>query len=51
VIQASWNWPFGVKDTEVYGTSGIVIANKEAKMRYIWRSIQSRKMVDFRATQ
>ena len=36
VIQASWNWPFGVKDTEVYGTSGIVIANKEANMRYIY---------------
>ena len=36
VIQASWNWPFGVKDTEVYGTSGIVIANKESTMRYIY---------------
>ena len=36
IIQASWNWPFGVKDTEVYGTDGILIANKESKMRYIF---------------
>ncbi len=36
IIQASWNWPFGVKDTEVYGTDGILIANRESKMRYIF---------------
>ncbi|MDB5230185.1 MAG: Glucose-fructose oxidoreductase [Chitinophagaceae bacterium] len=35
IIQASWNWPFQVKDTEVYGTTGILIANKENKMKYI----------------
>ena len=35
IIQASWNWPFGVKDTEVYGANGILIANKENKMKYI----------------
>ncbi len=34
-IEASWNWPFDVKDTEVYGTNGILIANKEKKMKYI----------------
>ena len=35
IIQASWNWPFGVKDSEVYGTGGILIANRENKMKYI----------------
>jgi predicted dehydrogenase len=35
IIQASWNWPVGRKDTEVYGTQGILIANKENKMKYI----------------
>lgn len=27
IIQASWNWPFGRKDMEVYGESGYVIAS------------------------
>ncbi|MGI8580592.1 MAG: Gfo/Idh/MocA family protein [Chitinophagaceae bacterium] len=35
IIQASWNWPFDVKNTEVYGTNGILIANKENKMKQI----------------
>ena len=35
IIQASWNWPFDRKDTEIYGTKGIVIANKENKMKYV----------------
>lgn len=35
IIQASWNWPFDRKDTEVYGTAGILIANKENKMKHI----------------
>jgi predicted dehydrogenase len=26
VIQASWNWPFGRKDFEVYGEKGYAIA-------------------------
>jgi predicted dehydrogenase len=26
VIQASWNWPFGRKDMEIYGDSGYIIA-------------------------
>jgi len=26
IIQASWNWPFGRKDMEVYGDSGYLIA-------------------------
>src|SRR6187551_187628 len=35
IIQASWNWPIDRKDTEVYGTNGMLIANKEIKMKYI----------------
>ncbi len=34
IIQASWNWPFDRKDTEVYGTKGILVANKENRMKY-----------------
>ncbi len=29
IIQASWNWPFGRKDMEVYGESGYLIANRQ----------------------
>lgn len=35
IIQASWNWPFDRKDTEIYGTKGIVVANKDMKMKYV----------------
>jgi predicted dehydrogenase len=33
IIQASWNWPFGRKDMEVYGVSGYVIADNSTDMR------------------
>jgi predicted dehydrogenase len=26
IIQASWNWPFGRKDMEIYGTTGYIVA-------------------------
>jgi predicted dehydrogenase len=26
IIEASWNWPFGIKDMEVYGTTGYLHA-------------------------
>lgn len=35
IIQASWNWPSSRKDTEVYGTLGTLVANRENKMRYV----------------
>ncbi|HEY5825468.1 MAG TPA: Gfo/Idh/MocA family oxidoreductase, partial [Cyclobacteriaceae bacterium] len=28
IIQASWNWPFGRKDMELYGETGYIIADK-----------------------
>lgn len=33
IIQASWNWPFGRKDMEVYGQTGYVIAVNAHTMR------------------
>ena len=35
IIQASWNWPFGRKDMEVYGQTGYAIAvnNKTLRLR------------------
>jgi len=33
IIQASWNWPFGRKDFEVYGESGYAIATGETSLR------------------
>ena len=33
IIQASWNWPFGRKDMEVYGDSGYVITVNNTNMR------------------
>jgi predicted dehydrogenase len=35
IIQASWNWTYGRKDTEVYGTKGVLIANSKNKMGYV----------------
>jgi predicted dehydrogenase len=33
IIQASWNWPFGRKDMEVYGTKGYIIATNNNTLR------------------
>ena len=33
IIQASWNWPFGRKDMEVYGEKGYVISVNNTAMR------------------
>jgi predicted dehydrogenase len=33
IIQASWNWPFGRKDMEVYGDSGYLIAANSTTLR------------------
>lgn len=36
VIQASWNWPFGRKDMEVYGANGyaITVASDQVRIRH-----------------
>jgi predicted dehydrogenase len=33
IIQASWNWPFGRKDMEVYGETGYIISQNSTSMR------------------
>lgn len=33
IIQASWNWPFGRKDMEVYGQSGSIITVQRDEIR------------------
>lgn len=33
IIQASWNWPFGRKDMEIYGQTGYIIAANNNTMR------------------
>jgi predicted dehydrogenase len=34
IIQASWNWPFGRKDIEIYGKTGYLIADRnETKLK------------------
>jgi len=40
IVQASWNWPFGRKDMEVYGKTGyaITVQNSEIRVRRADRS-------------
>ena len=34
IIQASWNWPFGRKDIEIYGKTGSIMADRnESKLK------------------
>ncbi len=33
IIQASWNWPFGRKDMEIYGETGYIITENNNKMK------------------
>lgn len=33
IVQASWNWPFGRKDMEIYGDSGYIFAQDKNTLR------------------
>ena len=33
IIEASWNWPFGIKDLEVFGTTGYLHAQNSNTLR------------------
>jgi predicted dehydrogenase len=33
IIEASWNWPFGIKDLEVFGTTGYLHAQNSKTIR------------------
>jgi predicted dehydrogenase len=45
IIQASWNWPFGRKDMEVYGVDGYVITSDNTNMRIKNRSIKEEQNI------
>lgn len=34
IIQASWNWPFGRKDMEVYGATGSAVSENRSTLRF-----------------
>lgn len=36
VIHASWNWPIGRKDMEIYGVSGALYADNRTRLRQRW---------------
>lgn len=38
IIQASWNWPFGRKDMEVYGETGYIIAKNAKDMVFRYKN-------------
>ena len=37
IIQASWNWPFGRKDMEVYGQHGYLICEDRNNLNFRWK--------------
>jgi predicted dehydrogenase len=43
IIQASWNWPFGRKDMEIYGDSGYIITINNNSMRLRNRKNETEK--------
>jgi predicted dehydrogenase len=43
IIQASWNWPFGRKDMEIYGDSGYIITVNNNSMRLRNRKTEAEK--------
>jgi predicted dehydrogenase len=45
VIQASWNWPFGRKDMEIYGVSGYIVAANGNNMRLRNGKMDSERIV------
>jgi predicted dehydrogenase len=45
IIQASWNWPFGRKDMEIYGKSGYIIAVNNNTMRLRQGKMDSEKII------
>jgi len=46
IVQASWNWPFGRKDLEVYGERGYAIATGGASLRTRFGDAESQRTLD-----
>jgi scyllo-inositol 2-dehydrogenase (NADP+) len=48
IIQASWNWPFGRKDIEIYGQHGYMIADRNGlKTRFTEKAKEEYQAVPF----
>ncbi len=45
IIQASWNWPFGRKDMEVYGETGYAIAVNNTSLRIRNKESENEKSI------
>ncbi len=43
IIQASWNWPFGRKDMEMYGEAGYIFAINKTDMKIRGKDMQTEK--------
>ena len=43
IIQASWNWPFGRKDMEIYGETGYIFAENRTDMKIRGKEMSSAK--------
>jgi predicted dehydrogenase len=41
IIQASWNWPFNIKDMEIYGESGYLICEDKNHINYRWANMDA----------
>ena len=41
IIQASWNWPFGRKDMEIYGDKGYIFALNRTDLKYRERGMDN----------
>jgi predicted dehydrogenase len=46
IVQASWNWPFGRKDLEVYGEHGYAIATGGSNLRSRFGDAESQRTLD-----
>jgi predicted dehydrogenase len=46
IVQASWNWPFGRKDLEVYGERGYTIATGGSNLRQRFGDAESQRTLD-----
>jgi hypothetical protein len=51
VIQASWNWPFGRKDMEIYGATGYAITAGADELRVRRQHDSSEQKVTARSLQ
>jgi len=38
IIQASWNWPFNIKDMEIYGQNGYLVCEDKNHINYRWKN-------------